>query len=545
MTQTIKTPVLIVGAGPVGLTMAIDLAYNGIECLLIEKSDGRINHPKIGTIVTRTMEFFRRWGFVERVRTSGFPDDYKLAIVFCTSMTGHLLERDAYPSTADTALQPFTPHKRQRCPQMWLDPILQQFAKEQAEIDLRFGHTLESFEDTDGGVTATVRNADGELVTIEAQYMVGCDGALSSVRNALGVPMLGNPKLNYSIGILFKCPNLIGQTNYGDIERAILVGPQGTWGNLTVIDGSELWRVTIFGSEERFDIKSFDPEGWVRRALGRDDIPFEVLTVVPWRRTELVAEHYRKGHVFLAGDSAHTMSPTGGMGVNTGFGDVMDLGWKLAATLKGWGGEGLLDSYEFERRPVATRNAAFSTHNFKTWNVPIDTSNINAEGPEGDALRSQIGTALKENTRSDWQSWGIQLGYRYEGSPICVADGTPPTPDEYTTYIQTARPGHRAPHAWLSDGKSIIDLFGREFVLLDFGAEPRENETFVKAAMERGVPLRVERIDNAEIAHLYEQPLVLVRPDGHVAWRGHAGTDVGWIIDIVRGEEPAAEAKTA
>lgn len=545
MTQTIKTPVLIVGAGPIGLTMAIDLAYNGIECLIVEKSDGRINHPKIGTIVTRTMEFFRRWGFVERIRTSGFPEDYKLAIMFCTSMTGHLLEKDAYPSTAETALQPFTPHKRQRCPQMWLDPILQDVAREQAEVDLRFGHTLEGFEDTDGGVIATVRNPEGEMVTVEAQYMVACDGALSSVRIGLGIPMLGNPKLNYSIGILFKCPDLVRQTHFGELERAILVGPQGTWGNLTVIDGSELWRVTIFGSEERFDIKTFDAEDWVRKALGSADIPFEVLTVVPWRRTELVAEHYRKGHVFVAGDAAHTMSPTGGMGVNTGFGDVMDLGWKLAATLQGWGGERLLDSYEVERRPVATRNAAFSTHNFKTWNAPVDTSGINEEGPKGDALRAQIGAALKENTRSDWQSWGIQLGYRYEGSPICVADGTAPTPDEYTNYVQTARPGHRAPHAWLSEGRSTLDLFGRDFVLLDFGAERREVDNFVAAAAQRQVPLRVERIDNAEIAMLYEQPLVLVRPDGHVAWRGHAGADVGWILDIARGEEPPAQARTA
>jgi 2-polyprenyl-6-methoxyphenol hydroxylase-like FAD-dependent oxidoreductase len=545
VTQTIQTPVLIVGAGPIGLTMAIDLAYNGIECLLIEKSDGKINHPKIGTIVTRTMEFFRRWGFVDKIRTSGFPDDYKLAILFCTSMTGHLLERDAYPSTADTPLQPFTPHKRQRCPQMWLDPILQQEAKDRGEIDLRFGTTLESFEDTGNGVVAQVRKADGELVTVEAQYMVGCDGALSTIRGALDISMQGNPKLNYSVGILFKCPSLVEKTNFGELERAILVGPQGTWGNLTVIDGSEMWRVTIFGSEERFDIATFDAEEWVRKALGSDDIPFEVLTIVPWRRTELVAENYRKGRVFLAGDAAHTMSPTGGMGVNTGFGDVMDLGWKLAATFKGWGGENLLNSYEAERRPIAVRNAAFSTHNFKTWNVPVDTTGILTEGPEGDALRIQIGTALKENTKSDWQSWGIQLGYRYEDSPICVADGTTATPDEYTNYIQTSRPGHRAPHAWLADGRSTLDLFGREFVLLDFGAEARETAAFVDAAAARGVPLRIEKLDNAEIAALYEQPLVLVRPDGHIAWRGHGGVDKGEILDVARGTEPAQRAKTA
>ena len=183
MTQAIKTPVLCVGAGPVGLTMAIDLAYNGIDCLLIERSNGHIDHPKIGTIVTRTMEFFRRWGFVERVRTSGFPDDYKLAIVFCTALTGYQLERDDYPSTADTPVPHGTPHKRQRCPQMWLDPILQDVARNTANIDLRFEHTLESFRDADGVVAAIVRDTrTGELLEIEAQYIVGCDGATSLIR---------------------------------------------------------------------------------------------------------------------------------------------------------------------------------------------------------------------------------------------------------------------------------------------------------------------------------------------------------------------------
>lgn len=546
MTKKLNVPVLVVGAGPIGLTMAIDLAYNGVECLLIEKSDGKVTHPKIGTIMTRTMEFFRRWGVVDRVRQSGFPDDYKLAILFCTSMTGHLLDKDDFPSTADTPIPEGTPHKRQRCPQMWLDPLLQKFASEQSQIDMRFNHTLEDFTETEGKVVANVRDtATGELLEVTAQYMIACDGAMSGVRQSLGIPMLGNPKLNYSIGILMRCPDLVGQTDMGEFERAILVGPQGTWGNLTVIDGSEIWRLTVFGSEDRFDINTFDAEGWVRQALGRDNIPFEVITIVPWRRTELVAENYAKGRVLLAGDAVHTMSPTGGMGVNTGFGDVWDLGWKVAATLKGWGGPHLLESYEVERRPIALRNAAFSTHNFKTWNAPVDTSGINAVGPEGDALRTQIGRALKENTRSDWQSWGIQLGYRYENSPICVADGTPATPDEYTNYVQTARPGHRAPHAWLAEGRSTIDLFGRGFTLLAFSGDERETEGFVKAASARGMPLRVERIEDKAIADLYEQPLVLVRPDGHVAWRGHAGADAGWILDVARGEEPAAHALSA
>lgn len=546
MTETIKTPVLIAGAGPIGLTMAIELADNGIECLLIEKTNGHIDHPKIGTVVTRTMEFFRRWGLVEKVRKSGFPDDYKLPIIFCTTLTGYQLERDDYPSTADTPIPNGTPHKRQRCPQMWLDPILQQHAKEQPAIDLRFEHGLVDFKDDENGVVAEVRNGKaGEMLRVEANYLIGCDGALSMVRNALGIEMIGKKKINYSVGILFRCPDLLPATKIGDFERCIMVGPEGTWGNMTVIDGKDLWRLTVFGSEDRFDLANFDADSWINRALGRDDIPYEVITIVPWRRTELVAEHYRKGHVLLAGDAAHTMSPTGGMGVNTGFGDVFDLGWKLAGTLKGWGGEALLDSYEFDRRPIAVRNGSFSTHNFKTWNSPIDTSSVYEPGEENDRLRAEIGAALKENTRSDWQSWGIQLGYRYEGSPICIPDGTEPTPDEYTTYIPTARPGHRAPHAWLPDGRSTLDLFGHDFVLLDFAADNAASERFMQAAKARGVPLRVETIDVQSIAILYEQPLVLVRPDGHVAWRGRPPVDASTIVDIISGRKDAAQAMSA
>lgn len=546
MSKEVKTPVLIVGAGPVGLAMAIDLAYHGIDCLLIEKTDGKIAHPKIGTIATRTMEFFRRWGFVDRIRASGFPDDYKLAILFCTSMTGYLLDKEAYPSTADAPIPSGTPHKRQRCPQTWLDPILQKVAFDEPGIDVRFEHEMLEFGQSDHGVRALVRDGrTGETLTVAADYMIGCDGALSGVRQSLGIPMIGNPKLNYSLGILLHCPDLLSSTDMGEFERAILVGPQGTWGNLTVIDGKEWWRLTIFGTEDRFDISDFDARGWVHRALGRTDVPFDVVTVVPWRRTELVAEHYRKGRVFIAGDAAHTMSPTGGMGVNTGFGDVVDLGWKLAACLQGWAGETLLDSYEAERRPIAVRNGAFSTHNFESWKAKIDTSGIDNPGVQGDELRSRIGAALKVSTQPDWQSWGIQLGYRYEMSPICIGDGTPPPPDEYTAYVQTARPGHRAPHAWMADGRSTIDLFGKGFTLLAFGDGIGGVAAFESAAAERGIPLQAVRVDEPDIASLYEQPLVLVRPDGHVAWRGHSRTDAGWILDAACGRAPAALARVA
>lgn len=546
MSTATTTPVLIVGAGPVGLAMAIDLAYNGVPCTLLDQGDGTITHPKIGTIMTRTMEFFRRWEIVDQVRQSGFPDDYQLNILFCTSLTGHLLDKDNYPSTADAPMPEGSPQKRQRCPQTWLNPILLERARTLPEVTLLLEHEFESFSQDETGVRATVKNGKtGETLNIDSEYLIGCDGATSQVRTQLGFPMLGNPKLNYSIGILFRCPTLLSATGIGDLERVILVGENGTWGNLTVIDGKDYWRLTIFGTEERFQLEGFDAEAWIHQALGKTDIPFEVLSIVPWRRTELVAEHYRKGRVFLAGDSAHTMSPTGGMGVNTGFGDVWDLGWKIAAHRQGWGGETLLASYELERRPVAVRNASFSTHNFKHWQVPLDCSDIFLPGAAGDTIRRDIGAALKMGTRSDWQSWGIQLGYRYENSPVCVPDGTPAPPDEYTTYIQTARPGHRAPHVWLDDAhrRSSIDIFGRDFVLLAFDSTSNAALTRWRTeAQQRGLPLRTESISHAAMAELYAAPLVLVRPDGHVAWRGQSDADPASILDVVRGVSATADA---
>ena len=281
------------------------------------------------------------------------------------------------------------------------------------------------------------------------------------------------------------------------------------------------------------DLSAFDADAAVRRAFGREDARFEVTSVVPWRRSQLLAERFRDGRVLLAGDAVHTMSPTGGMGANTGVQDAVDLGWKLEAVLAGWGGDGLLDSVTTERRPAAARAAGFSTGNFRAWTAARDCAEMLDDTTEGAALRARVGHALLESTRVEWESLGLQLGYRYEGSSVCVPDGTPEPPDDHADYVQTARPGHRAPHAWLPDGRSTLDLFGRGFVLLAFvEAQP---EGLAAAAAARGVPLRTERIDDAALAALYEAPLVLVRPDGHVAWRGGEPADADAIIGRVTG----------
>ncbi|NYE21906.1 FAD-dependent monooxygenase [Pigmentiphaga litoralis] len=539
MSTTINTSVAIVGAGPIGLSLAIDLAWRGVDVVLLEKSDGKVDHPRLGLIAVRTMEFFRRWGLTSDVRHCGFPDDFGLSIEFCTSMTGHLLERDNYPSIRDMETPSWTPEKKQRCPQHWLDPILKRRLADFSEARLELNASVHGLEESADGVTVSAVNTEtGAPLTVHAKYVVGCDGATSTVRTLLGISMEGNAHLNYSMGILFESPDLLERCGKATAERFLFIGPEGTWGNLTVIDGRAVWRLTVYGSAAKFDMENFNAEEWIRRALGTDQIDFTVLSVLPWKRTELIASSYGTNRILLAGDAAHTMSPTGGMGMNTGLCDATDLAWKLEAVIKGWGGNRLIASYEEERKPIATRNAAYSTHNFKTWTSPAPCDFLLEDSDRAIEARRTVGMNLKKATQAEWQSWGLQVGYRYEGSSICVFDGTPPTPDDYSTYVPTARPGSRAPHAWLADGLSTLDLFGRGFALLVFDHRRKKAiDCLLSAAQDREVPLAVTQIDKPEVAELYGSPMVLVRPDGHVAWRGADITDAGRILDIVRGAD--------
>jgi 2-polyprenyl-6-methoxyphenol hydroxylase-like FAD-dependent oxidoreductase len=531
-----QTPVLIVGAGPVGLALAGDLGWRGIECLLIEQSDGSIYQPRMDLVGIRTMEFCRRWGLVGAVEAAPYPRDLPQDNVYVTSLAGWELGRERMPTLDAAKTPPESPQRRERCPQNMFDPILRDFAAAQKSVTLRYRTRLVGFTQGPDGVTAEVENADtGARETIRAAYLAGCDGGRSLVRETLGIGMVGTAALTYTTNVIFRCPKLVALHDKGRAYRFIILGPEGTWSTIVAINGTDQWRFSIIGGNEPREYTVNEIHSLIRRAVGRD-FDYEILTVMPWVRRELVAEHYGEGRVFMAGDAVHMLSPTGAFGMNTGIQDAVDLSWKLAATLQGWGGPRLLASYDAERRPIGHRNVREAAANFRRMTSPRPGPMLLAPTPEGDRFRQQLGEEFAAIMRHEWYTLGVHLGYRYAESPICWPDGSAPPPDEPNRYVPSTCPGCRAPHVWLAPGRSIHDLFGKGFALLGFGADPADVAALESAARTRGVPFACTSIDNQEAAALYACRLVLVRPDGHVAWRGdRAPEDPVAVIDCVRG----------
>jgi 2-polyprenyl-6-methoxyphenol hydroxylase-like FAD-dependent oxidoreductase len=538
MTQ--KIPVLIVGGGPVGLALAAELGWRGIACMLIERTDGAIKTPKMNEVNTRSMEFCRRWGIADQVFNCPFPVDYPLDVSFMTSMSGHELARVRRPARADAQPEPHSPVRFQACSQIWFDPMLQKLVRSFPSATLCYRQQLESFVPSADGVTATVIDlTSGARHTVEADYLVGCDGAASLVRQSLGIAMVGPGTIGYPLNLFFRTPDLVKEFGRDPATFYIPVDQEGMWGNLRVIDPvNGLWRLMIDdtgGKVTADNVDQVDRDFYLRRALGRD-FKVEWVDTSVWHRRSLVAERYGDGRVFLAGDAVHQLSPTGALGMNSGLGDAVDLGWKLAAVLGGWGGERLLASYDLERRPIGDRNVRMATGFYRAnESFRHGDADLAADNEKGAAMRRRAGEVLEREIGREFRTIGLQLGYRYEASPICVPDGTPEPPDTAETYEPTARPGSRAPHVWLTDGRSILDLFGAGFVLLRFPGAP-DGGALARAAAARGVPLAVADIAEPEAASLYQQRMVLVRPDGHVAWRGDVTpADPVALIDRVRG----------
>ena len=541
--RDVETPVLIVGGGPVGLALALDLATRGTASTLVERDAGTAIEllAKAGTLNERTMEYCRRLGISDAVANIGFPDDHPRDTVYCTALNGFVLGRDFRPSTKERIPAPESPEILRKCPQFRFDPLLAQAIKERDLTRIMYGTSWQAASQDASGVTSTLTTEhDAGPVQVRSQYLVACDGAGSAVRRALSIPFEGK-QLDYSVSAMIEVDHLEDYHPLGRAERYMFIGTEGTWANLTAVDGRKLWRLSLVGSEERLAPERLDFDVIMRRAMGNDRGQWTVRRVMPWRRSQFTAERFAAGRIALAGDAAHTTSPTGGHGLNTGLGDVSDLGWMLDALIRGWGGDQLLTAYNAERRPVAIRNGTSSTQNYGAWVRAVGRELVLDDTPEGEAQRRAVGDQMNAMLAQEWHSFGVAMGYRYDTSPIICPDGTPPTPDDPSEYVQTARPGHRAPHAWLADGRSILDLFGAGFTLLRL--DPAADVApLADADAPAGIslPLNVVTIDDPEIARLYERPLVLVRPDGMVAWRGDAlPADIAALIATVTGNTPA------
>jgi hypothetical protein len=361
----------------------------------------------------------------------------------------------------------------------------------------------------------------------------------------LGIEMEGAGTLSYNANVVFRSDELLKIHDKGP-GFYTAIGPEGRWASILAVDGDSLWRMHVSKPVEGMQFEQTEAEALIRRFAGTD-FRFEVVSARVWARREVVASRYQAGRVFLLGDSAHQLPPTGGFGMNTGIGDATNLAWKLAATLDGWGGEQLLASYERERLPVGRRNvlAAAGRWSEVEGRTQPPGPAILQDGPEGEAVRESVTLALEKTINKTnagyelgarYEDVGLQLGYQYADSPVIVSEGHLPPPDEVRVYSNTAHPGARAPHFWLEHDKSVLDLFGYGFVLLRLSPSAPDTTQLVTAAKSESIPLTVHSFDIPHLLHLYNKRLVLVRPDGHVAWRSdEVPPDSAALLDHVRG----------
>jgi len=534
------TQVLIVGGGPVGLTLAIDLGVRGVRCTLIEQKEAPQFLPKMERCNARTMEIFRRMGIADKVRAAGLRDDIPMDVFIVLSLAEPPLLHLPYPSVERARAEiracgdgsmPLEPY--QLISQYTLEPLLKSIAEGLPSVTVRYGCRLESFTQDESGVTARVKHANGTGGAIGASYMVGCDGGGSMVRKQLGIKLRGEHNILELRQALYRCNELFQRIPIGK-------GP-GRGRHYHVADGNSSFLI-MQDSTKHFTLHAVvenddDMKAMFERTVAIP-VKYEMLTCAPWRQNLLLADRYRDGRVLLAGDAVHLVIPTGGLGMNSGVGDAIDLSWKLAATLQGWGGPALLDSYESERRQVGERNVGASRYaslGRRKWQAQY-RPNIRENTSEGAATRENlVRVASVEQPKSN-EMIGAELGYRYVDSPIvCVIPGGPE--HRFRVYEPSTWPGARLPHVWLADGTPMQDHIPYEgYTLLRLGGTNADTSALEKALRALGAPVAVLDMPDDAPRQVYGHDLLLLRPDLHVVWRGNRPPeDPGNVAAIVTG----------
>lgn len=525
------TPVLISGGGPVGLVLSIELAWRGVPSIVLNTEPTTAVHPQGNTHNSRTMEHYRRLGIADRVRAVGLPPEFTTDISYLTRFTGHEFARIPMPSSAEKQrriaeqdMSFLTPEPIHRSSQFYVEPELFAHAETLDGIDLRFGWELIDFTQYADRVESTIRHSEtGDTETIVSKWLAGCDGAQGYTRRALDIPYRGEggDEVAFFIGKMLSV--YIDAPGIHDVMNM-----EPAWQYWTVNNDARTCIVTLDAKGKFVVLAKYPDSGEpdeaeiicdIQDAFGAE-IDIEVISIRQWTAgNALVADRYGDGRVLLAGDAVHLFTPTGGFGMNTGVEDAVNLGWKIAAVHHGWAPETLLDTYEGERRPIGIRNTQSSrklASDVATIQVPAA---LEEETAEGQKARADLGRHLSGFTE-EFASLGIQLGARYDASPLIANDGTEPPPDSPVEYVPTACPGGRAPHQWLNDGASIHDRFGKWFTLVKFGSASTDTAAFAAAAEALDVPLDIVDVAEKAARDLYACTFALIRPDHHVAWRG-------------------------
>ncbi|KAM5346072.1 hypothetical protein ACJ41O_009077 [Fusarium nematophilum] len=545
--QTLRTlpddTALIIGAGPVGLMTASVLAHYGVKSVIVERNREPTRWPKMDLTNARSMELLRKIGLAEGLRARGVPSSIPYTVLMSTGLSQNsAFTQWNHPSVDEykkkiraknDGTQPLEPY--QRVSQEIFETWMRDLCEESPLIDLLYEHKLDSITETAEGVEAQITTTKNEESWVyQAKYAVACDGASSKSRRSLDISLEGGPMPVSFLLIHFKSRDLQKLHKQGRFWHLFLFN-QGSFGGAVISQDENNIFTVHFSLGPDVDESSITSEDAVYTVLGGLHGPFkikidEVLVRSTYRPSTAVAKAFASPglRVFLAGDAAHQNIPTGGYGMNTGIGDAFDIAWKLAAVIKGYGGPGLLESYEQERQPVAAQNVQRAAEHMSVHLTAVEL--LGNDAPEI-GKESEKGTQLKDALHSHYRNLdgentdlGIEMGYRYV-SLVCIPDGSEPEPEwDPHTYLPTTWPGSRAPHLFLSDGNSIFDRLGPDFSLVEFrdsGDQQNGGAFIIEAAKGLGVPVTHVLLtgeDNA--ARIWQKNLVLVRPDGHVSWRG-------------------------
>src|ERR1700710_1442000 len=477
MAKDTEADVLIVGAGPVGLTLAIDLAWRGIDGAVVEtRSRAAPPEPKCKHVAARPMEILRRLGVAGKVRDAGLPADYPHDISYRTTFTGQELTRIRIPCRRDRFTMTDgpdcnwpTPEPPHRINQIFLEPILFEHAAAQARIRIVNRTSVEdvTIEDTSASVGLPDLET-GNVRRVSCRYLIGCDGARSIVRKAIGAELTGDAIIQRVQSTYIRAPGLIDRQQSASAWGTGSINPRRS-GMVYAIDGRERWLVHNYMRPGETDFEAVDRDGCLRAILGvGDSFNYEIISKEDWYGRRLIANKFRDRCAFIVGDAAHIWVPYAGYGMNAGIADAMNLSWLLAAHLQGWAPPSILDAYEAERWPITSQVSKFAMSHAEAEirrrsAVPPD---IEQEGAQGELARQQVGQLAYEINVQQYACAGLNFGTYYDRSPIIAYDGSDHPAYTMDGYTPSTVPGCRTPHIRCGDGRSLYDAMGPEFTLL-------------------------------------------------------------------------------